>query len=202
MSVTIHVTLDLSIQNADHISSPPFPQNYTRLGDKAVEVTITQNANKSISLLLVFNEYSIIKFQGAIGENCSGLTVSDPTLFNSTSNLRLGTLVQLFRGDCVVTPLWGNESARELSDSSNPIPAPPLPPSTGMNMSAWECLNYTIGESIAPFMNAASGFTSSTIVLRGPCFIFFLFLSFLFFCSCLNNRRHASRGVMVTSVGA
>jgi len=152
------------------------PQNNTRPEGEAVEVTITLNANNSV-----------IQVRGIIWENCSDLTVSDLILFDSTNNLRLGTVIQFFRGDCVATLLWGNDSAREIFDSPNPVPIPQSPPS--INMSTWGCLGYTTGESVPITLN--------TVVLGGPCvFVFLLVLLFLW-CSSLKSRRRSTRSLRV-----
>lgn len=181
----IHVTLDLSAQNTDYI--PPMvttlPQNNTRPGGEVVEVTISLNANNSV-----------IQVQGIIWENCSDLTVSDLILFDSTNNLRLSTVIQFFRGDCVATLLWGNDSAKEISESPNSIPIPNPPPS--INTSTWGCLGYTTGESV-PFMNPVSGITLNTVVLGGPCVFFFLFVLLLLWCSSLNRRRRSAQSLRV-----
>ena len=148
-----------------------------------VEVTISLNANNSV-----------IQVQGIIWENCSDLAVSDLILFDSTNNLRLSTVIQFFRGDCVATLLWGNDSAKEISESPNSIPIPNPPPS--INTSTWGCSGYTTGESV-PFMNPVSGITLNTVVLGGPCVFFFLFVLLLLWCSSLNRRRRSAQSLRV-----
>lgn len=141
---------------------------------------ITPNTNSSTKLLFISDKYRVIKVQGAIRENCSDLTISDPILFNSTNNLPLGTVVQFFRGDNITAVPWGNDSAKVTSP----------PPS--IDTSTWECLNYTIGESML-FGNAASSITSSTTVLLGPRVFLISFFFFFLWRSSFNSRRLVSR---------
>lgn len=126
-----------------------------------VEVMISPKASGAAPFYFVSDGYSAAGVRDAIRGNCSDVTVGAPVPFHSTGNPRPDTIVQFYRGDSAAITLerYNNTGG---PGGSGLVPNPPFP--SNVNASTWACLNYTIGESI-PLMNAASSFSTSTVLL-------------------------------------
>jgi hypothetical protein len=138
------------------------PQNITRPGGEVVEMTITSRANGTLPFSFVSDAFTAGEVNGTIITNCIDAIVSDPIPFNSTGNIQPRSVVQYYRGGTAAILLQGYDNSKESPSSSNPVPNPPFPPS--INITSWECLNSTIGESL-PLMNGGSGFPHWAIAL-------------------------------------
>lgn len=125
-------------------------------------MTIASRANNTLPFLFVSDGYTAGEVTQDITRECADVIVSDPIPFNSTGNVRRGSVVQYYRGESAAILLQGYENAKGMPGNPNLAPNPPFPPT--VNMSMWVLLNSTVGESI-PLLNPAPGFPSWAITV-------------------------------------
>lgn len=137
------------------------PQNFTRPGGELVQMVLTP-PNSTAQFLLVSDNYTVDQTKTVLSKNCTGLNASDPTPFNSTGNILSENIFQFYRGDSAAVIIPGYDNTKELSDSPNLVPNPPLP--SNFSSSDWVCLNETIGASI-PLMHGGSSHLARNIAV-------------------------------------
>lgn len=119
-------------------------------------MTIPLTVDNGASFFSISDKYDLTEVQGLTQGKRSGLTVSDRIQFNPTDNLQLSAAVQSLCGGDVAALVGNCNNARELPGGQNFVSDPPS--TSSINMGVWECLNYTVGESM-PLVNAAPGST-------------------------------------------
>ena len=108
------------------------------------EIMVTRTKKPTISFVFVSDDWTVDQVKKWLEKKCDDLKIDKPTAFNSTGDVRLGSVLQYYRGDTAAILLPGYEDAKNLTGD------PPFPQS--MNADTWRCVNKTIGDSI-PLMD-------------------------------------------------
>ena len=134
------------------------PQKTPRPGGELVEMKITLfndsfplgtgPKKESPPFFFISDLYTALETRNAINYRCYFIDsyISPPIPFNSTGNIKLGSVVQYYRGDSAAIVLQGYNNSEELPGRPDLIYNPPFPPNVSYH--DWRCVNTTIGDAI------------------------------------------------------
>ena len=163
----VHDSINPTAYSANHTSSKYYqklPQNITRPGGQLVEMKITPawsidrdimhgipgNATPTAPFFFVSDNYTALQIRHEVNQNCLlGAAFDLPIAFNSTGNIRLGNVLQYYRGDSAAVVFQDFDLVKELNSGKN------LSFPNSFTARSWKCMNSTIGSSI-PLMHGAA----------------------------------------------
>ena len=139
----------------------------------------------------VSDHYTALEMKYTLNQACwpFGLDMVDPIPFNSTGNIRPGSVVQYYRGDSAAIVLEGYDNAMELPGRPDFVHDPSFPPN--VNLDAMGCFNATIQDSI-PLMHGWV-FPGWGIALSVLLPLFALLCLILVYCLVVHIREYRNR---------
>ena len=169
------------------------PREIPRPGGELVEMKITllNDGSEAPPFFFISDLYTALEIRKAINKGCyfRNIHISPPILFNSTGNIKLGNVVQYYRGDSAAIVLQGYDNSEELPGRPDLIYSPPFPPNVSYN--DWQCINTSIGDAI-PTIHGETHFPvfgiDLSVALSTRSLILFAVL-YWYFCVRNNNKR-------------
>ena len=137
--------------------------------------------------------YTALETKSAIYNGCyfKDVRVSRPIPSNSTGNIKLGSVVQYYRGDSAAIVLRGYDNSKELPGRPDLIYNPPFPPNVSYDH--WRCINTSIGDGI-PIIHGGTPSPAwhmnlSVVLPVKPLILFVVFYWYF----CVRNKRKGIR---------